>query len=219
MRNFLSKAVLLIYGAPTLKKLAFTPSYHILNSTYTVLYLPVGGNAAYTKVLEEMIRLGKLTDYAVAVMAQIAKEGAGQACSAHQLSEKTGIPEPTVAKVLKKLAGALLLESVRGAAGGYRLLRDPSRLTLCDVIEAMDGPIVIVSCLDETTTACGAAHACPTHRRWTPVNTVIRGALKKITLADMAADSGAAAVANAYDVMQAAPRAPLVKIGHAGKAS
>ncbi|MBI1216226.1 MAG: SUF system Fe-S cluster assembly regulator [Alphaproteobacteria bacterium] len=159
-----------------------------------------------------MIKLGKLTDYAIAVMVQLSKEGSDAARSAHQLANKTGIPEPTVAKVLKKLTGGKLLESVRGAAGGYRLARDASSLSLCEVIEAMDGPITIVSCVDGVEEACKAEETCPTRGRWDPVNDAIRGALQKITLTEMAAGACRAP----YNFIQQEPLQPAAQGEKAG---
>lgn len=132
-----------------------------------------------------MIKLGKLTDYAVAVMVQLSREGNGAARSAHQLSERTTIPEPTVAKVLKKLARKKLVESVRGAAGGYRLAQAPDEMSVCDVIEALDGPIAIVSCAGAND-VCRAETKCPAKGKWSPVNHAIRAALQAVRLSDMA---------------------------------
>jgi FeS assembly SUF system regulator len=134
-----------------------------------------------------MMRLGKLTDYAIALMVQMMGEGAGFAASASSLADKVGVPEPTVAKVLKKLARAGLLQSVRGAAGGYRLNVDPAHLSVCAVIEAIDGPIAVVSCVGKTDHACKAEMRCPAKERWQPINAAVRHALGNVRLADLAA--------------------------------
>lgn len=133
-----------------------------------------------------MMKLGKLTDYAVAVMVQLSREGSDAARSAHQLADRTAIPEPTVAKVLKKLAREGLVQSVRGAAGGYKLAHDPSKLSICDVIEALDGPIEIVSCAGGVADTCRAEQKCPAKGKWAPVNHAVRAALQAVTLVDMA---------------------------------
>lgn len=133
-----------------------------------------------------MMKLGKLTDYAVAVMVQLSRDGSGVARSAHQLADRTGIPEPTVAKVLKKLTREKLVQSVRGAAGGYKLAQDPQNLSICDVIEALDGPIEIVACANGVADACRAEHKCPAKGKWAPVNQAVRAALQAVTLQDMA---------------------------------
>lgn len=139
-----------------------------------------------------MLKLGKLTDYAIAVMAQLARHSASApeaALSAAALAQETGVPEPTVAKVLKVLARGDLLASVRGVAGGYRLMRAAEQIKVGEIIEAMDGPIAIVTCVEPATAgkdACGVAHRCAVRSKWTPVNTAIRTALYGVTLADMA---------------------------------
>lgn len=131
-----------------------------------------------------MLKLGKLTDYAVTVMVQLAKEGTSR--SAHYLSRKTGVSEPTVAKVLKTLAKAKLVESERGVAGGYRITADTSCISIGDVIEAIDGPIAIVSCLEGANDICSAEATCPAKGKWLPVNNAIRRALYAVKLSDMA---------------------------------
>ena len=139
-----------------------------------------------------MLKLGKLTDYAIAVMAQLARHAANApdaALSATALAQETGVPEPTVAKVLKVLARGELLTSVRGVAGGYRLTRSADQIKVGEIIEAMDGPIAIVTCVEpaeEGKEACGVAHRCAVRSKWAPVNTAIRTALHSVTLADMA---------------------------------
>ena len=142
---------------------------------------------------KDMIKLGKLTDYAIVVMTQLSREGESLARSASELAEKTGIPEPTVAKVLKTLAREKLVESVRGAAGGYRLAQRAQELSLCDIIEAVDGPIAIASCVDGADEHCVAERRCPSRGKWDPVNDAIRSALKEIRLSDMASRSCGAA--------------------------
>ena len=136
-----------------------------------------------------MLRLSKLTDYAVVVMARLALDGAGPAGhvqTAPGLASATGIAEPTVAKVLKMLGTAGLVEGVRGARGGYRLTRALASVPLSEVIVAIDGPIALTACVDGSTGMCEAESICPVRGRWDPVNDAIRRALSGITLADLA---------------------------------
>jgi FeS assembly SUF system regulator len=137
-----------------------------------------------------MLKLGKLTDYAIAVMAQLARHAETvpeTALSAATLAAETGVPEPTVAKVLKTLSRGQLLASVRGVSGGYRLSRPAQDITVGHVIEIMDGPIAIVSCVDpQGQDACGVAPKCAVRNKWAPVNDAIRTALHAVSLAEMA---------------------------------
>jgi len=130
-----------------------------------------------------MLRLSRLTDYAVVVLVRLSRGETVQ--TSPGIAASTGIPEPTVAKVLKILAASGLVTSQRGAHGGYRLLRPLASLPIADVIEAIDGPIALTACVDGGS-SCDAHHLCPVRGRWDPVNEAIHQALSSITLADMA---------------------------------
>jgi FeS assembly SUF system regulator len=132
-----------------------------------------------------VLRVSKFTDYAVVVLSRLEAEGGVQ--TAPGLASGTGVAEPTVAKVLKMLAQAGLVEGLRGARGGYRLLRPLSSLPLSDVIVAIDGPIALTACVDGGFGLCEAENTCPVRGRWDPVNAAIRGALSAIMVSEIAA--------------------------------
>jgi FeS assembly SUF system regulator len=129
-----------------------------------------------------MLRLSKLTDYAVVVLVRLSYGEAVQ--TSPGIASSTGIPEPTVAKVLKALAGGGLVASQRGPRGGYRLLRPLAAIPISDVIAAIDGPIALTACVDGHV-GCDSLDLCPMRGRWDPVNEAIQHALAAITLADM----------------------------------
>lgn len=130
-----------------------------------------------------MLRLSKLTDYAVVVLVRLSVTDAVQTSTG--IAAATGIPEPTVAKVLKALAGRNLVASQRGAHGGYRLARPLAAIPIADVIAAIDGPIALTACVEGGSGDCDAQSLCPMRGRWDPVNDAIQQALGTITLADM----------------------------------
>jgi FeS assembly SUF system regulator len=132
-----------------------------------------------------MIKLSKMADYAVVTLSALA-EGRGQRMSASTLAEKTGLPEPTVAKVLKMLGKALIVDSERGANGGYALIGKIENIGILQVIRATDGPLAIASCVDTHDGACCSHEkSCPVKGKWNPVNEAIVNALANVTLADM----------------------------------
>ncbi len=140
-----------------------------------------------------MLRLSKLTDYAVVVLIRLA-EGDRATCRAGMsepvqtspgIAAATGVPEPTVAKVLKSLASANLVLSLRGARGGYRLARPLANVSVADVITAVDGPIALTACVDGGAGGCDVQGLCAVKGRWDLVNSAIRDALDRITLEDM----------------------------------
>lgn len=145
-----------------------------------------------------MLRLSRLTDYAVVVLARMG-EGASPLLSAPGLAARTGLPEPTVAKVLKILAQAGIVEGLRGARGGYRLSRPLSAIPLAEVIVAFDGPIALTACVDGHTGVCDSETLCPVRGRWDPVNQAIRSALSAITVAELAGQAPASLAVAAAD--------------------
>jgi FeS assembly SUF system regulator len=138
-----------------------------------------------------VLRLSKLTDYAVVVLVRLASAPGVQ--TSPGIAAATGIPEPTVAKVLKILAARGLVSSQRGARGGYRTERALSDIPISDVIAAVDGPIALTACVDGSLAECESQGLCPMKGRWDPVNDAIQQALNAISLADMQ-DAGVPAV-------------------------
>lgn len=139
-----------------------------------------------------MLRLSKLTDYAVVVLIRLGDcLRAGEDCvqTSPGIAMATGVPEPTVAKVLKALASASLVTSQRGARGGYRLSRTLEAVTIADVIAAIDGPIALTACVDGGGGGCDVGNMCAVKGRWDLVNDAIREALTQISLAEMQAAS------------------------------
>ena len=130
-----------------------------------------------------MLRLSRLTDYAVVALVRLSASEA--VATSPGIAAAIGIPEPTIAKVLKALAGQGLVISTRGARGGYRLGRKLSEISVAEVIVAIDGPIALTSCVDGAS-SCESQSLCPVAGRWDPVNEAIRDALSNISLADMA---------------------------------
>ena len=130
-----------------------------------------------------MLRVSKLTDYATAVMTCLASDGDG-VTSAQALAERVRLELPTVSKLLKQLAQAGLVASTRGINGGYRLVRAPERITIADIVTAMEGPIGMTECSAHAG-LCGHESHCGVRVNWQRINHAIAGALASVTLADM----------------------------------
>ncbi len=137
------------------------------------------------------MRLSNLADYAVVAMRAAAGHCGSQMWSAGQLADQTGLPAPTVQKLVSRLSAAGLLRSTRGANGGIRLARPAAAINLADIIEAVEGPIAMTQCSDGPS-GCTIEHTCGARPHWPQVNRAIRGALEGITLADLAKEDVAA---------------------------
>ncbi len=131
-----------------------------------------------------MLKLSKLADYATVVMTFIAAEPS-RVHAGVELAERSQVPAPTGAKLLKTLTRGGLLESIRGAHGGYRLARPATQVSVADVIRALEGPIAVTECSIHEG-HCGIESHCATRSGWRLINTAIRQALEAVTLEQLA---------------------------------
>lgn len=131
-----------------------------------------------------MLKLSKMTDYAVVILADMAERKTEQT-SAAMIAQSTKLPEPTVSKVLKLLARHKIVTSVRGAAGGYSLNKTPDQINMALVVTATDGPIALTACVDQSATCCDRANDCSIKGQWNPVNKAMITALENVSLSQM----------------------------------
>ena len=132
------------------------------------------------------MRLSSLADYAVVMMSAAARAGCGARLSATALATQTGVPVPTAQKLMQRLAGAGLLASVRGTGGGFKLTRPAAAISLADIIEAIEGPIGMTTCVDESRHECALDGHCLTKPHWGAINGAVRGALAAVPLSQLA---------------------------------
>ena len=130
-----------------------------------------------------MLRVTKLTDYASVVLTVLASDPAA-VLSASELAERAGLEVPTVAKLLKPLAQAGLVEGFRGANGGYRLAREAAAISLIEIVEAMEGPLGMTECSVHAG-QCGIEDSCGVRANWRRINDVVADALRGVSLAQM----------------------------------
>ena len=128
------------------------------------------------------MRLSSLADYAVVMMAAAARHPAEMRLSATTLAMETGVPLPTAQKLVGRLAGAGLLATSRGSGGGFALSRRPAAINLADIVEAVEGPIALTSCVDDTRHDCALEGSCKVKPHWGVVNAALRDAFAGVTL-------------------------------------
>jgi FeS assembly SUF system regulator len=137
-----------------------------------------------------MLRISKLTDYAILVMVELARDG--EMLSAQALAERVHIEAPTASKVLKLLTGAGLLESYRGASGGYSVNRPAGDISVAEVIAAIEGPIAMTECSAEEG-LCSQEDSCELRGNWQRISIAVARALQEVSLAEMSAPAKGAA--------------------------
>ncbi len=135
------------------------------------------------------MRLSSLADYAVVLMTAAARHcGAVGRLNATVLAEETGVPLPTAQKLVSRLSAAGLIESARGTGGGFRLARPPATISLADIVEAVEGPIALTSCVDMGDHECAMEGNCRVKPHWNVVNQAVRGARAGVSLASLVSE-------------------------------
>jgi FeS assembly SUF system regulator len=132
-----------------------------------------------------MIRLGKLTDYGVLLMCQMARSPQAKWHTARELAEESRLPVPTVGKLLRMLLRSGLLTSHRGIKGGYVLARSPELIPLTEIISALEGPFALTQCSSDAAEVCNLESTCPVRDNQRILSQAIGGALGRIMLADL----------------------------------
>ena len=131
-----------------------------------------------------MLRLSKVTDYGIVLLAHLARGDDRSTQNAHKLALEVGLPDPIVSKILKSLARHEILESHRGAKGGYRLAMPPTQLTIAAMVTALEGPLGLTQCTLGSD-MCIHEGSCAVQSPWQVINRVILEALETVTLADL----------------------------------
>ena len=136
-----------------------------------------------------MLALTKKTGYGLIAMTHLAKRP-DRLSSAREIAERFGVPTSLLMNVLKELAAAGYVESVRGAHGGYRMARRPEEINLADMIAALEGPVRLAECVTdqagtEAECTCQVMARCPITDPVHRVHRRLRDFLRKVTLAEI----------------------------------
>jgi len=131
-----------------------------------------------------MLRISKMTDYAIMVMVEL-HASQGEMLTAQALAERSRLELPTVSKVLKLLVKADLVDSYRGASGGYRLERKAQDISVAEIIAAIEGPIAMTECSVEEG-LCAQESICSLRGNWQRISVAVAKAMQSVSLAEMA---------------------------------
>jgi Rrf2 family protein len=146
-----------------------------------------------------MLRLSKKADYALMAMKHLAlreDRGSDRSSSAREIAEQYDIPIELMAKVLQRLVRRGLLASHQGTRGGYELARTPAKISVADVIQAIDGPVTVTACSTEQV-SCDQYAKCNVRDPLWRVRERILSALGECTIAELASDPQAMPAARA----------------------
>jgi Rrf2 family protein len=135
-----------------------------------------------------MFKLSKKADYGLIAVKHLAMHRQQHACSANEIAEEYGISATLMAKVLQKLAHHSLVVAKHGSSGGYQLAKDPGQISALDVISAIDGPVLITSCVTNHGN-CDATERCSVKEPLRRVNESILGVLGAVTISQLSEES------------------------------
>jgi FeS assembly SUF system regulator len=131
-----------------------------------------------------MLRMSRISDYGIVLLAHLASDPAAETSNARRLADEARLPFPVVSKVLKLLTQGGILVSHRGTKGGYGLARSASEISVADIIRSLEGPLALVEC----TAGPGHCHhesTCVVRSPWQRINGVIVEALSRVTLSEL----------------------------------
>ncbi len=134
-----------------------------------------------------MLKINRKTEYAIRGMIYLARQPRDQFVMIKAITKATKTSPVFMTKIFQTLGGANLVVSSRGASGGLRLSRKPEHITLREIVEAIEGPVVMNLCvLDDK--SCGFSKTCSAHTAWTKIKNSINAMMEDVTLKDIAAN-------------------------------
>lgn len=129
------------------------------------------------------MQITRQADYAIRAIYYLSLLGLEKRASTSQIAKEQHIPPSFLAKIISQLSVAGLLHTSRGARGGVSLARDPQDITMLDVIESIDGPILLNQCVEDAH-GCKFDKDCPMRAMWCEIQDSLVARLKNTTFAD-----------------------------------
>jgi len=132
------------------------------------------------------MQITRQADYALRAMLYLARQAPEQRSATSQIAEEQHIPPSFLAKIISQLSIAGLIHTSRGARGGVLLARKPEEISLLEVVEAIDGPIMLNECTISSAN-CPFGDDCPIHPIWCEAQTQLVERLRNTSFASLIA--------------------------------
>ena len=137
-----------------------------------------------------MLKINRQTDYAIRVILALAKRGEGARLSSAQIQQEMLIPKAFMSRIVAQLSKQRLVNTFPGREGGLSLPRHPSQITLKDVVESFEGPILLSECMQvKGEDDCPFQSNCPVRPRWGRVQVAMMREMASITFEDLAKEA------------------------------
>jgi len=135
-----------------------------------------------------MFKISRKTEYAIRGMIYLAKQPRDQFVMIKEITKATKTSPVFLVKIFQGLSNANLVVSSRGAVGGFKLSKKPEHITLRDILEATEGPVIMNLCVIDNR-SCGFSKTCSAHVAWKRLRNSMNGILEDVTLKEIASDS------------------------------
>jgi Rrf2 family protein len=133
-----------------------------------------------------LMNIGKRVDYAVRALSYLAAQPEGKIVSRHEIQTKQDIPSHFLSKIMKQLAGGELVESYMGARGGFTLKKLAAQISLKEVYECLEGPLLFMECLEDGEQACRYCEVCNQISVWGEAQRRLADYLASVSLGQIA---------------------------------
>ena len=137
-----------------------------------------------------LMNVGRRVDYAVRALSYLAGQPTGKIISRVDIEEKQGIPPSYLSKIMKDLVAGGLVESHIGSKGGFSLARSPQAISLKEVYETVERPLVLMDCLQQGEKYCSYCGVCTQRSVWGDLQTLVADYLGKVSIRDIADPRG-----------------------------
>jgi Rrf2 family protein len=137
-----------------------------------------------------LMNVGRRVDYALRAMCYLAAQPAGRVVTCAEIQARQGVPPSFLSKILRKLVGARLLESVPGARGGFRLGRKAMEISIRDVYECIEGHLSLIDCVEHREGFCCYASVCTQIDVWGRAQQLLAEFLGGVSIQQIADERG-----------------------------
>jgi Rrf2 family protein len=132
------------------------------------------------------MNIGRRVDYAVRALSYLAAQPSEQIVSRREIQTKQDIPAHFLSKIMKRLASGGLVQSYMGTRGGFTLKKPPTEINLREVYECLEGPLLLMECLEEGERACRYCAVCSQISVWNEAQHMLANYLAGVSLQQLA---------------------------------
>lgn len=136
------------------------------------------------------MNVGRRVDYAVRALSFLAGQPSGAVVSRADIEKSQDVPSFYLSKIMKDLVAGGLVQSHIGSKGGFTLAKSAGAITIKDIYETVERPLVLMECLDQGSKYCSYCAVCTQKSVWEEAQTVLANFLAGVTIADIADRQG-----------------------------